>query len=204
MKLTSLALTFLLFGSAGCTATRLPAGLAEIQSRPIPKTPLALSQELEVMVEIDQEARFAMMDAPEGNRPRIVRKLEVIDQANTERMRRIVDELGWPTISAYGEKTAHDAWLLVQHADAQPDFQRRCLELMAPLLDKDEVRKDDYAYLTDRVLLAEGNPQIYGTQFHTVNGVLQPRPMVDPDNVDQRRKEMGMVSLEEYRTWFEK
>lgn len=202
---TTFALTLLPLVLAGCAAARHPAKLADIQSRPIPETPEAVSQELEVMVEIDQKMRFAMMAAPDGNPPLdLVQKLRAIDHANTERMKLIVDHFGWPTISKFGTKAAHRAWLLVQHADAQPDFQRHCLELMKPLLEKGEVRKDNYAYLTDRVLLAEGNPQIYGTQFHTVDGVFQPQPMIDPDNVDQRRREMGMVTLEQYKTWFKK
>jgi Family of unknown function (DUF6624) len=188
----------------GCAKVPLPAKLAAIQPHPIPSTPDALAGELAIMVEADQEARFATME-PSGGMPKfaLFRKLYAIDHANTERMKRIVDRFGWPTISKFGKESAHRAWLLVQHADAQPDFQRRCLDLMKPLLEKDEVLKENYAYLKDRVLLAEGKKQIYGTQFHTVGGVFQPRPLIDPDNVDKRRAEMGMVSIEEYKTWFE-
>jgi hypothetical protein len=37
-----------------------------------------------------------------------------------------------------------------------------------------------HAYLTDRVLLAEGNQQLYGTQVMLVGGTWQPRPLADP------------------------
>ncbi len=188
----------------GCKKVPLPAKLAAIQSHPIPSTPEALAEELAIMVEVDQEARFATMDTA-GYMSQFVlnRKLFAIDHANTERMKRIVDRFGWLTISKFGKESANYAWLLVQHADAQPDFQRRCLDLMKPLLEQNEASKENYAYLKDRVLLAEGKKQIYGTQFHTVGGVFQPRPLIDPDNVDKRRAEMGMVSIEEYKTWFE-
>ena len=38
---------------------------------------------------------------------------------------------GWPGRSLVGEQGAMDAWLLAQHADRQPGFQRRALSLLA-------------------------------------------------------------------------
>ena len=73
------------------------------------------------------------------------------------------------------DQEARKAWLLVQHADADVKFQRRCLDLMARL-PKGEVSISNLAYLTDRVLLAEGKKQLYGTQFTSVDGKWQPGP----------------------------
>ena len=55
---------------------------------------------------------------------------------------------GWPTISEVGEKGASAAWLLTQHADADPVFQARALRLMEPLVAQGEVSKANHAYLT--------------------------------------------------------
>jgi hypothetical protein len=189
--------------AAGCRSARIPPALEEVQSRPIPTTRKELTKQLEVMVEVDQTARRGLMDAPNGfGSSAQVSELAAIDRANTERMKKIVAAIGWPTISEYGEKISNWSWLLVQHADAQPEFQEHCLELMRPLVERDEVSKSNYAYLTDRVLLARGKKQVYGTQMHTVNGELTARPMIDPENVDARRKEMGLVPMAEYKTWF--
>jgi hypothetical protein len=65
-------------------------------------------------------------------------------------------------------------------------------------LPKDEVSQRNLAYLTDRVLLAEGKKQIYGTQYHTVDGKMEPKPLEDPENVDRRRAEAGLEPLAEY------
>ena len=65
-------------------------------------------------------------------------------------------------------------------------------------LPKHEVSLSKMAYLTDRVLLAEGKKQRYGTQFHSVDGKWQPRPIEDEANVDKRRLENGMMSLVDY------
>ena len=59
----------------------------------------------------------------------------------------------------------HAAWLLAQHADSDPEFQRICLDLVTQAVACGEALPTELAYLTDRVLLAEGKPQEYGTQF---------------------------------------
>lgn len=49
------------------------------------------------------------------------------------------------------------------------------------------------AYLTDRVLVADGQPQLYGTQYtHEADGMeLRPQPIADPERLDERRAAMG-------------
>mgnify|MGYP001560728744 CR=1 FL=1 len=56
-----------------------------------------------------------------------------------------------------------------------------------------DVDQADVAYLEDRILVNEGKPQLYGTQF--LEGA--PRPIKDPDHVDERRKSVGLESLAE-------
>ncbi|HEY3391595.1 MAG TPA: DUF6624 domain-containing protein [Lacipirellulaceae bacterium] len=120
-----------------------------------------------------------------------------VDQENTERLGVIIEEHGWPAISLVGKDGSHAAWLLVQHADADPKFQRKCLDLMAKL-PKTEASQADLAYLMDRVLLAEGKKQIYGTQFTSSGEKWEPRPLEDAANVDKRRAEVGLQPLAEY------
>lgn len=157
-----------------------------------------LRGELDAMKDEDQKWRrqFRSQDALDTDG---VEKLRAVDARNTARMREIVDTYGWPMKSMVGAGGAHSAWLLVQHADRDVAFQRRCLTLMRALLEIDEVHRQDVAYLTDRVLCNEGKPQIYGTQFHLVSGNSQPRPIEDAENVDKRRLEIGLPTLEEYR-----
>lgn len=62
----------------------------------------------------------------------------------------------------------------------------------------EEVAKIDLAYLTDRVRLGDGKPQIYGTQIEIKDGRWQPRDVEDPENLDRRRKEIGLPPIAEY------
>ena len=130
-------------------------------------------------------------------------KLEAIDRKNTARLKEIVDQHGWPGKSLVGAAGAQDAWLLVQHADRDPAFQKRCLELMTPLVAQGEVSAVNVAYLTDRVRVAEGKPQVYGTQFRQADGKMEPSPIEDEARVDERRKSVGLPPLAQYRKQLE-
>lgn len=121
-----------------------------------------------------------------------------IDIANTARMREIVDQIGWPTVSKVGVQPSSCAWLLVQHADHDRTFQKQCLALMQAQSDG-EVKLPHIAYLEDRVRVGEGQPQLYGTQFYTdEQGRFGPSPIEDPDSIDLRRASMGLRPLAEY------
>ncbi len=121
-----------------------------------------------------------------------------VDRRNTTRLKELVGNHGWPTVLLAGSDGARSAWLLVQHADHDPSWQQHCLQLMEAHKDTGQVSRADTAYLTDRVLVNDGKPQVYGTQFHSVGGHRRPRPIRNPERVDQRRKEMGLITLEEY------
>lgn len=151
---------------------------------------LAILSDLVKMVEVDQTMRNRC-------RTSLDEWDESIDHRNTERMKDIIDEIGWPSISKVGKAGSSNAWLLVQHADHDLDFQKKCLELMK-LEAEGEVSKRDIAYLEDRILTGQGMPQSYGTQFYTnSDGQLVPLPIQDPDNVDKRRAVMGLETLTE-------
>jgi hypothetical protein len=119
-----------------------------------------------------------------------------IDENNTGYLEELVVASGWPTISAVGPEASQAAWLLVQHADHRPDFQTRCLELMKAL-PKGEVSLNNIAYLEDRVRVAEGKPQLYGTQFYKEGDAFGPRPIEDEANLEARRAAMGLETFAE-------
>ena len=147
-----------------------------------------VARELKEMFDIDQAMREK--SGPDDSWD------DTVDAKHTERMKQIVAEIGWPTVSKVGVDGASNAWLLVQHADHDADFQEQCLKLMkeAPA---DEVNITDIAYLTDRVCVNRGRGQLYGTQFTQEDGKHIPRTIEDEANIDARRAEVGMGPLSE-------
>ncbi len=125
-----------------------------------------------------------------------------IDAENTAWLKEIIDKQGWLKNSDVGLDGADAALLIVQHAIADPSFQRQCLDLMTAV-PKDEVSQQNLAHLTDRVLLAEGKNQIYGSQFVVREGEWVPLRLEDEKNVDARRAEAGLPPLDEYKAILE-
>jgi hypothetical protein len=149
-----------------------------------------IAVEINEMCSVDQDLRERNLDSGDEYWD------EEVDVKNTQRMKDIVQRVGWPTISKVGAKTSSDAWLLVQHADHDVEFQEHCLELMKEACDG-EVDKHDIAYLEDRLRVNLGRGQIYGTQFRQEGGEHLPLPIEDEENVDVRRSKMGMGPLTE-------
>ena len=125
-----------------------------------------------------------------------------VDHENTQWLKQRVESEGWPTISKVGEKAADMAWLLVQHADADPAFQYRALQLMEPFLAQAEVSKRNYAYLYDRIMLKLQGKQRYGTQITCIDGEHAPHALEEPDRLNTLRAQMELGSIEEYLGWF--
>ena len=124
-----------------------------------------------------------------------------MDADNTAWLDALVTQAGWPLRSRVGEQAATAAWLQAQHADARPEFQRRCLDLVTDAVAAGEADPGHLAYLTDRVLCAEGKPQRYGTQFWNGpdgTGALQPRPIKDREQLDERRAAVGLGPFADY------
>ena len=118
-----------------------------------------------------------------------------VDERNARRMRAIVSEMGWPTISKVGAQAEHMAWLLVQHAELE--FQKECLALMARE-PANEVCPRHLAYLEDRIRVRERLPQRYGTQMQKGAEGWEPLPTEQPDALDARRRAVGLEPISEY------
>lgn len=152
-----------------------------------------LRQELLQMRDADQRVRTAAFRATNFH------AVLAVDSRHLARLKQIVDEHGWPGKSLVGEDGANAAWLLVQHATQDPSFMKRCRSLMERAVKRGEASAADYAYLVDRVRLQEGKPQLYGTQFiQDSKGRLVLQPLKDAEDVDERRREMGLMPLAQY------
>jgi hypothetical protein len=148
----------------------------------------SLASELIQMAKIDQDMRMNWIykDADWE---------EAIDKTNQKRLKQIVSKYGWPTISSVGKRASNAAWLIVQHA---PDlkFKEKCLELMEQL-PPSEVKTANIAYLKDRVLVRNGKPQIYGTQFNGFGKNIKVCNVQDFEHVDERRAGVGLGKFAE-------
>lgn len=120
---------------------------------------------------------------------------------NSEILDEIIDRIGYPTAEKMGEEASEAAWMVIQHAIARPDFMRKCLKLLEDSAPETRIERINIAYLSDRIAVFEGRPQLYGTQFDwDENGQLSPNAYDDPNKVNERRKSLGLNSLEDQTT----
>jgi hypothetical protein len=161
----------------------------------------ALRAELLAMLAQDQAVRTGV--APPGD-PRTAHELladwDETDRRHNARMAEILEAVGWPGWRLVGSDGAFAAWVLVQHADLDPGLQERGLGLMTAAVRAGDADPSDWAYLVDRVRVAKGEPQVYGTQWGAdAAGRPEPRtPIEDEAMVDVRRAEVGLGTIEDY------
>lgn len=155
-----------------------------------------LRAELLELRERDQELRRARIENPEDDE--ILEELRAFDQRATTRAKEILAERGWPTVEEVGVEASGGLWLLVQHSPDQ-EFLAESIPLMEAAAERGDLSPGLVATAVDRVRTHRGEPQLYGTQFHEVDGELVPRPIEDEERLDERREEMGLGPFEEYR-----
>jgi hypothetical protein len=124
--------------------------------------------------------------------------MEKLHIQNAEFLDKIMDEIGYPTIEKVGLEASESAWLIIQHSISRPEFMKKCLKLLERVHFENSAEAIKIAYLTDRIAVFEDKPQLYGTQFDwDKNENLSPNLYDDLTKVNERRKSIGLNSLEE-------
>ena len=121
--------------------------------------------------------------------------MEAVHLENAALLAEVFGAVGWPGRSLFGEDGAGAAFLILQHAISRPDLQRRGLELLLDAIPRGDANALDAAYLSDRIAVFEGRPQLFGTQFDWFDGELSPAPLAEPDEADTRRANIGLPPL---------
>jgi hypothetical protein len=151
------------------------------------------------MAAADQRARSTALKFKSPGNAAANRRVDAVDALNRAQVKKIIQDHGWPTFDMVGKRAAKAFWLLVQHYDKIPAFQKKCWVLMGKAVKAGQASAKDYAYLTDRVLLNEGKKQLFATQFTSARGsVFQPQPIANVSGVDERRASHGLEPLWKY------
>ena len=129
---------------------------------------------------------------------RVMTNYGYIAKAAQAELKQILARSGWPKISKYGKEIDQAAFLIVQHADWNPAFQREVLPLLENLAAEGETARENYALLFDRVAIAENRRQRYGTQGECKGGAFELLPTEEGD-LDARRESMGLDPIPIYR-----
>ncbi len=128
--------------------------------------------------------------------------METTDEENRNRLKAIIVQYGFPTKPMVGSEAMHGIFLIIQHADKDREWQKSQLANIEIAAMNGDVDGQSYAYLYDRIKIGAGEKQLYGTQFTSVDpqtNQIQLAPIDDPDNLDERRRQMGMMPIDAYK-----
>jgi len=158
-----------------------------------------LQSELIEMGIQDQKIRNEVGEAGWHNAPKeLLEKLQKIDESNTDKLKFIIKGYSWVTRDLVGVEGVEAAFLIIQHSE-DLEFKEQMLPFLKESYLNDEgVDGQQVALLTDRILITQGKKQIYGTQVDLSGGQIIVQPIKDIANVDKRRAEMKMPSLDQY------
>jgi len=120
------------------------------------------------------------------------------DSLNLIKIQKILDERGWLGPDIVGDQGNMTLFLVIQHADLET--QEKYLPMMREAVSKGNANASNLALLEDRVALRKGENQIYGSQIgmNQETGEFYVLPLIDPDNVDKRRSEVGLGKIQDY------
>ena len=124
------------------------------------------------------------------------------DSINLLKVKKILDEKGWVGKDKVGAQANSALFLVIQHSDLET--QKKYLPMMKEAVIKGNANAGSLALLIDRIEIREGRKQIYGSQIGTKpdNKTQYVLPLIDPDNVDKRRTEVGLGAMSDYvKNW---
>ena len=126
------------------------------------------------------------------------KEMNELHNKNAKVLNDIIDAIGYPTIDKVGKEANEATWLVIQHSIGQPEFMKKCVGLLEIAVSENKADSKNLAYLTDRIAVFEGKPQLYGTQFDWDKfGNLSPNSFDDLNKVNERRKSIGLNTIEE-------
>ena len=119
------------------------------------------------------------------------------DDQNQKIVISIIETCGFPTKKEVGENGIKAVFLALQHGS--PGVRKKYFPLLEKSCKRGDLEKQYVAMMEDRILRDEGKEQIYGTQLIRVNGgELKLAPLLNPQEVNKRRKKVGLIPIEDY------
>ncbi|MEI8249353.1 MAG: DUF6624 domain-containing protein [Candidatus Taylorbacteria bacterium] len=153
---------------------------------------------LENIIETDQQA---IKDFRAGKITASI--LQEINRKNVTIVKKIITEIGFPTIHLTSQKAYKAAVLVILHS-GDLEFLNQSIKNLQDI-DPLSIQKRDIAYMIDKVRVIQKLPQLYGTQYTiSKDGVLVYIEIEKPEDLEKRRAEYGMESFEEYKKIVEK
>lgn len=122
---------------------------------------------------------------------------DVVDSTNTAKLKQLIEQYGFPTWELVGQDGQMNAWAIAQHST---EYLPYFLKQYRKAVEENNATRRELAYLEDRLLVENGRPQIYGTQFlySVTDSTAYLYATVDMEHLDDRRIVADLYSMEDY------
>jgi len=124
-----------------------------------------------------------------------------IDNQNINKVISIINKCGMPTLDNVNTHQMDAIWLVFQHT--QHSIIKEYFPLFQESAKNGNTKLSHIALMTDRLLMNEGKPQLYGSQIQQAcKNKWEIYDLDKPKTVDKRRHEMGLKPLSEYVSYW--
>jgi len=161
----------------------------EIRIRDLQQNPFSDITYAQINCDSSKQILKRALDRDQGVRKGLIDNIQEIDKMNRDTIVSILDQCNWPE----SKEEIESIWYVIQHSGTgkmsyyYPKFKEMVkLDLLEDSL---------MAKMEDRMLMFNGYPQIYGTQFtgeprtfHEIKDILR---------VNERRKSVGLCPIEQ-------
>lgn len=155
-------------------------------------------QELIVAANNDKKIYKELFDAGEFNKPGYNPIMKKCHEENADLLEAFLDKYGWPFPKEYGQKAHKAAWFIAIHAISRPALIKKVAQIMHDAFKVKKISGKYYANFHDRIELYEGRQQLYGTHLYPSKNGWYAGNLKDPETVNDRRKSLGLQSLEDW------
>lgn len=146
--------------------------------------------------DVEQEARFAFIDAKERGEHPDWAPVRMIDEDNLVFLVEVIGRHGWLGSDLVEVDGASACWLIVQHSPME--YQQRWLPLMERAVLDGLARPADLVYLQDRVNMGLRRRQTHGSQsWGHSDTTVKLWPVTDPASLNARRGAVDLPPLDE-------
>ncbi|WMN11563.1 hypothetical protein QYS49_38865 [Marivirga salinae] len=135
---------------------------------------------------------------PESENEELIKEMKILDSTLLHKVTLFLNEYGWKSKKEIGELANMGLLLAIQHSSTEE--MESFKEIVERAYQEDKVEKSSYALYVDRLKVRNGLPQIYGTQFYydEKSASLRFNEIEDFENVNKRRKKVGLAKIEKY------
>lgn len=157
----------------------------------------SLQEQLESIFYRDQEPRLIIQDLhpikDKEEYNRLWKQIRIDDKNNQDFIDKHFENRGWLGEDEIGYEASTAQFLVLQHGPLE--FQLKWKSLFKQAVIQGKARKDYFALFIDRILLRQGEKQIFGTQWIKRKNYTELLNSIYLEEINQNRKKIGLEPL---------